>query len=372
MGGRRFAFLDGIRGVSALYVAAHHARLAVVTDATDVSNWLRLSTAGLGFGRFAVSIFIVLSGFCLMLPVTRSAQRQLRSGVGGYMARRARRLLPPYFAALTLTLGMTLMFPWLNQPSQSWWGYQMPALDVGAILSHVALVHVVFPQWIFKINGPLWSVATEWHIYWIFALLLLPTWRRFGGRGVIAVACAVGLVPLLLARAQLGDSGIWLLACFAFGVAAAAQAPDATFPWGKISCLLWLVVLPAAVVAGHKFGMAAWAADWIAGAAAALLILFLSNASGGERAPWLLRLFESKPATRLGAFSYSIYLVHAPLFGLADLLMRHAGASADVRLLGLLAAVLPASVAVAYAFHRVFERPFMSAAPEPLPRLQES
>jgi peptidoglycan/LPS O-acetylase OafA/YrhL len=76
--------------------------------------------------------------------------------------------------------------------------------------------------------------------------------------------------------------------------------------------------------------------------------------------PWLVRL---------GIFSYSIYLVHAPLVHLAWLGLQPLGLSQDAVFALLTLVALPLIVVVSYGFHRLFERPFMrvKSAPAPAP-----
>ncbi|WP_410959855.1 acyltransferase family protein, partial [Salmonella sp. SAL4356] len=54
-------------------------------------------------GHLAVSIFIVISGFCLALPVVAAGDR-MRDGSLNFFKRRARRILPPYYGALAFSL----------------------------------------------------------------------------------------------------------------------------------------------------------------------------------------------------------------------------------------------------------------------------
>src|SRR6266446_573435 len=97
------AYLDGLRAVAALYVLLHHAFLQVipnpVTDANRLPHWFILFAQG----NLAVDVFIVLSGFCLMLPVV-SLGYEVSGGAVHFFRRRARRILPPYFAAMGLSL----------------------------------------------------------------------------------------------------------------------------------------------------------------------------------------------------------------------------------------------------------------------------
>src|SRR3954467_13615802 len=101
----RLEYLDGLRAVAAVYVVLFHAGLGFVDAERPVQGIARTVQRGLSLGHDAVAVFIVLSGYCLMLPVTRSPiAGQLVRGIPHYIARRAWRILPPYFAALGGTL----------------------------------------------------------------------------------------------------------------------------------------------------------------------------------------------------------------------------------------------------------------------------
>ena len=101
----RLDFLDGLRGLAALYVLLYHASLragvlAAAAPAQPVAKAISvLHFCLLGYGHLAVAVFIVLSGYCLMLPVARTEGAVLPGGALAFIQRRARRILPPYYAA---------------------------------------------------------------------------------------------------------------------------------------------------------------------------------------------------------------------------------------------------------------------------------
>lgn len=68
--GMHLGFLNGLRGLAVLYVLCYHARLTRLPELPQagIAGWL---TNGLLYGHLAVDVFIVLSGFCLMLIVAR-------------------------------------------------------------------------------------------------------------------------------------------------------------------------------------------------------------------------------------------------------------------------------------------------------------
>ena len=144
--GIHLEFLDGIRGLSAFYVLLHHAYLMLLDAGVGAGGGLAgLLMSGLrplAFGRYAVDMFIVLSGYCLMLPMVRGANG-MKGGFKGYIRRRARRILPPYYAALTISLLVILLVhPWktsVQDYSEIVW--DLPG--TGDLLAHVFLVHNV-------------------------------------------------------------------------------------------------------------------------------------------------------------------------------------------------------------------------------------
>jgi peptidoglycan/LPS O-acetylase OafA/YrhL len=183
----------------------------------------RLMRRLLSFGHEAVAVFIVLSGYCLMLPVVRRGGDRLPRSVGNFIARRAFRILPPYYATIVLSLVLIATVPVLSRGgSGTIWDDSLPGLALAPILAHAFVLHNWFPEWAFQINGPLWSVATEWQIYFFFPWLLLPLWRRFGLVTAFLVAAVVGYVPLAIVTARASAAIPWYLALFALGMGAAA------------------------------------------------------------------------------------------------------------------------------------------------------
>ena len=101
----RLPFLDGIRALAALYVLMFHSLTIGLPDGGQDLSWpLRVLRGIFGYGHFAVCVFIVLSGFSIMLPIAWAGSTHFQGGYRGYFGRRARRVLPAYYAALALSL----------------------------------------------------------------------------------------------------------------------------------------------------------------------------------------------------------------------------------------------------------------------------
>ena len=91
----RLDFLDGIRALAALYVALFHAAGYAGYNTTlhaGLSAPMRFIASILDYGTDGVPIFIVLSGFCLMLPLAQSKTTYIPGGVSSYIRRRAWRI----------------------------------------------------------------------------------------------------------------------------------------------------------------------------------------------------------------------------------------------------------------------------------------
>src|SRR5262245_41455809 len=82
-GAAHLAFVDGVRASAALFVAVCHSYFEPTSG--YYSSWI-MNHLGLSYGHIAVDIFIVVSGFCLMLPVLRRGGRL--DSVASFMRRR--------------------------------------------------------------------------------------------------------------------------------------------------------------------------------------------------------------------------------------------------------------------------------------------
>jgi peptidoglycan/LPS O-acetylase OafA/YrhL len=363
----RLAFLDGLRAVAATYVILFHAVLGF--SERNLIGVFRPLRRLFAFGHEAVAIFIVLSGYCLMLPIIRKNPSELSLELGPFVKRRAFRILPPYFATLLLSAGALVCLPVLKTPhTGTIWDETLPGLTPGPLLSHALLVHNWSPEWGYQINGPLWSVATEWQIYFFMPLLLLPLWRRLGAGWALLVAVLLGYAPLLFAAKQAQVAIPWYLFLFALGMAAAAVsvAPSGfgaawrrAVPWRPVSVGLWLLcLLLSTAMPSLWFGLKPLVDALIGAATAALLVHLTACVDSGSRGR-LLQFLEWPPLVKLGHFSYSVYLTHLPILALCYFGLRPLEAKPPLLVLGMLLLGTPASLLFAYGFHLGVERRFM-------------
>jgi peptidoglycan/LPS O-acetylase OafA/YrhL len=378
----RLEYLDGLRAVAALYVVLFHAGLGFLDETRPVHGFARNLQRGLSFGHDAVAVFIVLSGYCLMLPVARSEGHLVR-GTPNYIARRAWRILPPYFAALFGSLLLIALLPVLETRTKTIWDDSFPAFEFGPVVSHLLLIHNLFPAWAHSINGPLWSVATEWQIYFFFPFFLLPIWRRLGAGATLLSAFALGSALTWLVPSAAHSAASWYLGLFALGMCAAgidfATRPAERWlrervPWHLVClAMLGLVACGTTVLIKYWFRFMPYS-DALVGAATASALLYLTPHAlrpAPARRPLVLRILSSGPLVALGRFSYSLYLTHLPIVALCYFALRRLGLSPNAEMLSLILLSLPASLLVSYAFFWVFERRFVGA-PSALFRLRRS
>jgi peptidoglycan/LPS O-acetylase OafA/YrhL len=369
----RLEYLDGLRGAAAFYVVLFHAAAGFTKP--ELPFWARAFRHLLTFGHSAVAVFIVLSGYCLMLPAARNDGRLTR-GFGDYIGRRAWRILPPYYATVLASLALLWAVPELGVPSDTIWDESVPAFEWGPIVTHALLVHNFFPEWIYRINGPLWSVATEWHIYFFFPLLLLPVWRRAGAVATVIIAFAVGCAPLWLVPTVAAKYIPWYLGLFALGMCAAGvgfSTRQVEVRWKeRVPWRISFVVLAASCVLGVTVLIKFWfrfmpLSDTLVGATTAAALVHYSRHAVDEEAtrPLFLRLLESRPMAELGRFSYSLYLTHLPIVALVHLAVRRMSLAPATQMLVMIALSVPASLLAAYGFFLAFERRFLNRRPVP-------
>jgi peptidoglycan/LPS O-acetylase OafA/YrhL len=240
--GLHLKYLEGLRGLAAIVVTLQHIYFHTLWG-TNLTGWQAKLAILLGWmfpGRASVAVFIVLSGYLLMRPVVREGSGQLAGGVWAYLGRRARRILPPYYAALIFSIALILLFrPLRGALSPEWvdagpaFGTNNPAIGVKDIVAHLLLVHNLSWKWASKIDPPMWTIGTEWQIYFLFPLILLPVWRQVGNVGIVAVGLGIGLGFFFL-TGKGHATAPWFLGLFAMGAAAAArkrEKPVRGFGW---------------------------------------------------------------------------------------------------------------------------------------------
>jgi peptidoglycan/LPS O-acetylase OafA/YrhL/O-antigen/teichoic acid export membrane protein len=369
---RRLPFLDGLRGLAASFVVVSHCWSTVFPDAREGRTTTQLLTSWMGLGHYAVSVFIVISGFSLGLVAWRGGLGW-PGGMAAFFVGRFRRIVPTYWAAVVVCAGLGATL--LSHPDGTLWDGAIP-IRLSGVVTHLLLLQDV--HW----AGPagstaFWSLAVEWHIYLAFPLLilLLRRWPRMWLAPVL-VAGVVSCVSQLTPDSRLGSwtAGLHpsLYALFVLGLVSArqaAQASDAATRRRHEARLLfafaWGLVL-AMVVMAHGLDPVSPVNDLWFGPLAALCIGRMAIAAPRPRS--FRSVLELRPLVWLGTISYSLYLIHAVVIeSVWRLTARPWQLGEPWSLVVEVTVGLSASIGAAAVFHRLVERRFTQRAFTPVP-----
>lgn len=321
----RLGALDGLRGVAAVVVVLWHALLttripefvpnllgstdsASAPTAGSVAWWLfdtplRLLTMGIN----AVSVFFVLSGFVLAIPVFRGRSLNLWS----YFPRRVLRLWLPSAAAVLLAVIVIATTGQDPKQAESAWGaeFSVTSLNPTTILRSFFLITGTNDY-----NNPLWSLKWEmlFSLFLPVALVIGLTVRdaRVLWSAVAATALISGYGDSMQVSA-LQYASMFLVGVFvARIVAQRTGVPRPRRSWTTAILGVALIAVPDAyrtLADGDMHGPFGRLLSACVVLGAALLVYALTIPSG------LTRVFASRPVHALGRISFSLYLVHAPL-----------------------------------------------------------
>jgi peptidoglycan/LPS O-acetylase OafA/YrhL len=345
----RLVGLDGVRGLAATFVVLHHCWL--LSFPGYPGNTGPAALGWLLYGHFAVVVFIALSGFSLAVaPARRDWQL---GGLGRFLHRRAWRILPPYWAALAFSL----LVAWfvVEQP-----GSGRP--DAKSVAVYGLLLQDVFGA--NSPNGAFWSIAIEAQLYLLFPLLLILV-RRVGMlimvTAVTVVVVTIGaLAPHVSIVGMLTRFTPQFAVLFAGGLAAAAVLRAGPRlreqPWHWFAAATLVPVIALIAVQGPEWTVANFL--WI-DLALAPAVCFMLAAIATRRPPALVRLLDTGAVRSLGSFSYSLYLIHAPIVVAVALKVVAPLVEAPLtRFVLTVLVALPLSMLAARGFAAVFEIPF--------------
>ncbi len=321
----RFEILDGVRAVAFLAVFGFHFGLPV-----DPA----LAFGGVGFRiiphlDLGVEIFFVLSGFLIFRPfaaanLVGSPLPRLRP----YLVRRALRIYPAYWVALTVLLLAGEV-----------------KIHGGALryFAHYSLVHTYLPEdlrYAFDGIGPAWSLVVEVSFYLLVPILGAALRRASWSQHLVAIASltAVGfLVRALTVAHPLNDKfGGWLkstvgvlpLALAALGpgmalaVLSVAQPQWATDMFRRV-WMWWLVAVGGVVVlmviaptsVDNQFRVPTSSVElWHRMITPVIAVALIGPCVFGDAGRSVLfKILRHRSLVAVGIVSYGAYLWHHPL-----------------------------------------------------------
>lgn len=363
----RLNSIDALRGLAALVVLAFHARGSFWVGLRETWRAHGLSaspeavlgylTAPMYFGGLGVTLFFVLSGYCIH---RRGAQLLARNpgaslDLQEFALRRLWRIYPTYAAALALTflLDRYVSVQHAGQTSVIYDG------SVRGLLINLLSLQG-FAAAVYGSNHPFWSLSVELHLYAVYPLLFLVR-RKWGPARALALTAFISLVYVILFRYFDGLAYLpyyssrgpvflpfWFTWTIGFYLAE-VEVGTACVPNG-IGRLAAVGVIASSILALRgewdfaEFGFAVamgWLVFWSMGRSG---VEFWSRTSG-------------KLLAWVGTFSFSLYATHAPcLLALASILFPTKSTNLwPAAMAGLLCLVF------AWVFFLVIERPTLQA-----------
>ncbi|MEP7234254.1 MAG: acyltransferase [Ignavibacteriota bacterium] len=383
----RLDSIDILRGLAALSVAFYHiwghdgsygwASNAIVRQTQDPTFFTYLISP-LRWGYLGVSMFLVLSGFCIHLPFARKKIDHGNYGFNGpiFFTRRIWRLYPAYFVAVIVTAGVlkgASFFQGLHIEGH------FPIPGFWDVISHLSMLHGFFENQFYSIASVFWSLSLEFQLYIAYPVFLLAfrkfgtgravllfillslIWRYFAmhylGGGLISIAAvgpyaSMGCLPARMAE--------WLLGAFLAEVFIknySADTPKKKFSTMRIPfATLSIICFASAIIT--TLSQELWViTDPLFGLAFAMLIAAIILPDKGfvkiKDKGYITKLF-----IKLGVISYSFYLIHSQFGWLVSLFVPSKEgdpAAFVIRLAALGISLLPILL-----FFQWFEKPFLS------------
>jgi peptidoglycan/LPS O-acetylase OafA/YrhL len=345
---RRLEGVDGLRAVAALWVVGFHVH---AFSHVHFPAWTGFDLL-LRSGSTGVSLFLVVSGFCLYLPFAAGRVDRFRSGE--FLKRRVGRLMPAYYVGLALSAMLTATALQLKASPLSWG-------DIGSgLVAHLLLLQMLFPTTFYSLNGAYWSLGLEWQIYLTLPILILGV-RRFG---LTRTLFAVLLLNVAYRSSLWAIDGRLLahdspfltyllpnqmpgrLAEFGFGMMVAEIYESGQAK--AVAKRLWpalIPLVPASILfVGSPFSHILFGAVFT-------LVLLLVLSPGN----FVNRVFSLPPLVAVGMLSYSLFLVHQPLIEYTATFMLAHGAGHWLTFFGLIL-LLPVIFALAWILFVTIER----------------
>jgi len=353
--------LTGLRFFLAAAIVVYHYGVAQAARLPDVIRNV------LGGGFMAVDVFFLLSGFVMAYNYLDHKDGLLRGSPHAFWRARVARIVPVYW------IGM-LMFTPLAIP-QLWRG---DAAAFGAIfVSAAMLVQAWAPPLAVLWNPPGWSLSVEAFFYLVFPRLGPTLWRvrrpyTAAGACWVALLAAAVLVsrldphPAAWAWGEASDACDWnkvlnfnpllRLPEFAAGILACRiWRQGAT--WQSLAFLQWALPMGIAILLAWRAPLNAdlVALGFFCPVFAAWLIV-LAEARGG-----VSRFLALPACVRLGEWSYALYILHVPVWGLMLSANRENGEWLNPDELPFLTLTFVTAVGLSAAVSRFIEIPYRRA-----------
>lgn len=356
---RHYTILDGLRGVAAVMVVIFHV-LETFTNGNHAKQILN-------HGYLAVDFFFLLSGFVIGYAYD---DRWTKMTLGDFFKRRLIRLHPMIIAGM-----FTGAIAFYGQASPIW--PQISSIPLGKLLLVMLIGASLLPVpssldirgWaeMHPLNGPAWSLFFEYIANILYALFV----RRFSNwlLSVMVFIAGAALIHLAVTSSNGDLIGGWSVEWHQFRIGitrllypffAGLLLNRVAKPTHVKNAFLWCSILLVVVLALPR--IYAGGPLWINGLYESLCVvlvfpLIVYLGAGGE-------LNEGLPARLckfLGNISYPLYIIHYPFIYLFmawvvnNKIDPASGVPASLIIVAI--SILVVTVALAYAFLKVYDEP---------------
>jgi peptidoglycan/LPS O-acetylase OafA/YrhL len=311
-------------------------------------------------GHQAVMFFFVLSGFVIHLKYSKKLTDSLSNEFDwkSYFIRRIRRIYPPFLVAIIVTFLLDKIG--IYKGYSIYFGLTPNALINKNIKIDHSLLNLIGNLLFLKsekidiwgTNGLLWSLKYEWWFYSIYPVLYMIN-RRNVLHGIWFVVFLFGLGAILPVNlSEFLTSALQSLSCWYLGVIL-ADVYTGRINVSHKAMALFVFVFPAALFVG-LVSQKEIVSDllWSIAFFGLLNLLIFTN----DTSSFKIRL---KSLKWLGDCSYTLYVVHFPVFVLFNGFLLSRSGNTMPRSFGPFFIGVGLVLIVSYLMHFVTEKPFI-------------
>jgi peptidoglycan/LPS O-acetylase OafA/YrhL len=284
------------------FISYHNGNTFLVSNG-DVRNWSE-------FGAQGVEMFYIISGFVMTLSLTRKKYRI--GNLGRYLLKRALRILPLYWSVILSIVVIQLVL----------WGNAPDGKTIFANLFFLAGA-IEGTEWLNLVFG---TLGVEVQFYLLLGLIFPLIRRNLTLKYAVLLAWLLAGYFTIDTYSVLSCAPFFIIGMLLHDLQTKIQKADLLLILGIVAGLFWIKWYDDVVII------------------CLTMVLFLV-----VKPTW-------KPLTKVGEFSYSIYLTHG-IFGSWLLYFTSWESYGNIRSAWLIVPAIIFSLAGAYAFYYVVEKP---------------
>lgn len=292
-------YIDSMRGIAILMVLSVHS--------TVFFNIFRIDHLPFNFeqilysARYGVALFFIVSGYTLF----RSLDIRQENGFKNYFIRRFFRIAPLYYVVLFVLYVSTEGEEFYLDNSEN-------GISIYNFLSHLLFVNGFFKNYFNSIIGVEWTIFVEFSFYLILPLIYIYRKKLLSISFMLLILSFLGtvsgkIIQEDLIKTQLNVSPIIWAVVFTFGCLLYTYenkyslSLNQYFRKNKNILLVFMIIMFISCSYLHFPG------DYLLFSFLALLFFLLNKFNN-------IKIFNNLILKKIGELSFSIYLLHMPIF----------------------------------------------------------